>query len=243
MSDQAAVVAELPGPSHSRLAIRIFYVLLALAAFSVAISIAGRLLGSSIAEVGHTDSTRLVEAVVGNNVLAVPANYVRFEKQRADGEAHRLDLYLRWPDLEGYSDEARDDFNHRGGSRRILFLTLEPETMSRDMSARFDPIYRRLIELPGTPAIAGLRSYQFLETSGYMNEILMVGDGVDGRPFVARCLTGQVAAESLAPCERDVRFGDELSLTYRFPAALLGEWQELDKAVLGKMQAFLRTGS
>lgn len=235
--------AELPSESHSRLALRIFYILLALAAFSVLISIAGRLLGDTISTVGHTDNAQVVETVIGNNVLSVPANFIRFEKQRAGGEARRLDLYMRWPDLAGYSTGSRDDFNHRGGSRRILFLALETQAMSRDMSDRFDPIYRRLIDLPGTPAIASLRSYRFAESSGYMNEILMVGDGADGRPFVARCLTGQVAAESLAPCERDVHFGDELSLTYRFPAKLLGEWHKLDAEVLGKMQEFLRTGS
>ncbi|MBO6539393.1 MAG: hypothetical protein JJ969_08330 [Rhizobiaceae bacterium] len=241
MSGQA-VTAHSPTQAQSRFVMRVFYVFLALAAFSVLISIAGRVLGSNLAQVGHTDDTRLVEAVVGNNVLYVPANYIRFEKQRVTGEARRLDLYLRWPDLAGYSNAARDDFNHQGGVRRVLFLSVEQQLMSRDMSARFDPIYSRLIDLPGVPAVAGLRSYQFKESSGYMSETLMVGGGANGRPFVARCLTGAVAAESLAPCERDVHFGDELSLTYRFPAELLGEWRALDAAVLGKMQAFLRTG-
>ncbi|MBO6901961.1 MAG: hypothetical protein JJ864_11505 [Rhizobiaceae bacterium] len=236
-------VAELPNESHSRLAIRIFYILVALAAFSVLISIAGRLLGGTISNVGHTDSSHTVEAVIGNNVLAIPANFIRFEKQRVHGEARRLDLYMRWPEMTGYSAETQDDFNHRAGSRRILFVVLETQSMSRDMSARFDPIYRRLIELPGTPTAAGLRSYRFAENSGYMNETLLVGDAADGRPFVARCLSGQIATESLAPCERDVRFGEELSLTYRFPATLLGDWRKLDAEVLGRMREFLRTGT
>ncbi len=242
MTQQTAAAAEPTGPVGSRFAVRLFYIFAALAAFSVAISVAGRMLGGSIASVGHTDDSRLLELVIGNNVLAVPANYIRFEGQRAGGEVHRLDLYMRWPDLAGYSNDIRDDFNHRDGSRRIIFMSVEPRLMSRDMSARFDPIYRRLIELPGTPSAAGLSAYRFSETSGYMNEMLMVGDRPGQSPFVARCLTGTIAEQSLAACERDVHIGDELSLTYRFPARLLGQWRKLDAAVVGKMSEFLRTG-
>lgn len=241
MTQNTAAVAETPRPAGSRVAIRIFYVFATLAMISVAISIAGRLLGGSIASVGHTDDTHVFEIVVGNNVLAVPANYIRFEKHRMDGDVGRLDLYMRWPDLAGYSNEIRDDFNHRDGSRRILFLSVEAMQMSRDMSARLDPIYRRLIDLPGMPIDNGLRAYRFSESSGYMNEMLVVGDRAGEAPFVARCLTGPVAAGSLAPCERDVHFGDDLSLTYRFPAGILGEWRALDTAIVEKMRGFLRT--
>ncbi len=59
--------------------------------------------------------------VIGNNVIAVPANIIRFEQARRDGIASRLDLYLRYPEMDGYSDAARDDFNHTGN---------EPETSS-----------------------------------------------------------------------------------------------------------------
>jgi hypothetical protein len=239
MSQEAT--AEAARPVGTRFAIRLFYVFAALAILSVAISIAGKWLGASIASVGHTDDTRIFEVVVGNNVFSVPANYIRFEPQRADGEARRLDLYMRWPDLAGSSNEMRDDFNHRDGSRRIVFLSVEPALMSRDMSARLDPIYRRLIELPGEPAVAGLRAYRFNSDSGYMNEVLVVGERPGKPPFVARCLTGEIAANSLAACERDVHFGDELSLIYRFPMDFLGEWRELDRAVLARMQEFLKT--
>jgi hypothetical protein len=243
MTQHTAALTEKPSPAGSRFAIRIFYVCAALAMISVAISIAGKLLGGSIASVGHTDDANVFEVVVGNNVLAVPANYIRFEKHRTNGDVGRLDLYMRWPDLAGYSNDIRDDFNHRDGSRRILFLSVEARQMSRDMSARLDPIYRRLIELPGMPVNNGLRAYRFSESSGYMNEMLVVGDRAGEPPFVARCLTGSVAADSLAACERDLHFGDDLSLTYRFPAGILVEWRKLDKAIVEKMRGFLRTAS
>jgi len=36
--------------------------------------------------------------------------------------------------------------------------------------------------------------------------------------------------------------GDFLSLTYRFPVGLLGDWQALDKAIGDRAAAFMRTG-
>ncbi|MGO4843225.1 hypothetical protein AB4144_64220, partial [Rhizobiaceae sp. 2RAB30] len=58
---------------------------------------------------------------------------------------------------------------------------------------------------------------------------------------VARCLTGQSAEESLAPCERDIHVGGNLSLTYRFPRELLQGWRSLDAAVLATARSLIRT--
>ena len=91
---------------------RVFYVFAVLALLSVAISVGGNWFGHSIAMAGHTDDTTVHEIVIGNNVIAAPANTIRFERARRDGVADRLDLYLRWPDMDGYSEAARDDFNH-----------------------------------------------------------------------------------------------------------------------------------
>ena len=91
--------------------------------------------------------------------------------------------------------------------------------MSRDMSGRFEPIYRALIVKPGNAGPGAASCFiGFNEKSGYMNEVLAVAERTDGRrPFVARCLSGPEAEESLAPCERDIQVGDDLSLSYRFP--------------------------
>src|SRR5262245_13439881 len=99
---------------------RAFYALAALAILSVGIGLAGERIGRIIALAGHTEDTTVHEIVIGNNVLEVPANAIRFERARHDGVAERLDLYLRWPDMSGYSAAARDDFNHSLGSKKIL---------------------------------------------------------------------------------------------------------------------------
>ena len=95
---------------------------------------------------------------------------------------------------------------------------------------------------PERPAPAARCFTRFNEKSGYLNEVLAVAAQPDGGAFVARCLVGESAAESLAPCERDIHVGDNLSLSYRFPKELLGDWQKLDAAIRAKAASMLRTG-
>lgn len=221
---------------------RVFYAFAALAALSAAISLGGKWIGRSIAMAGYTDDTTIHEVVIGNNVVAVPANVIRFDQARRDGIASRLDLYLRYPEMDGYSDIARDDFNRTGPGKNIVFLSFERQIMSRDMSGRFAPIYSALIVPPGTSGPGGTTLYGFIEKSGYLNEVLAVGNRPGKEPFVARCLSGPRAAQSLAPCERDIQVGDRLSLTYRFPRELLGNWQALDAAIATEAARMLKSG-
>jgi hypothetical protein len=222
---------------------RVFYGFAAVALLSLVILIAGHWTGRLLSTGDYTDDTTLREIVVGNNVLSVPSNAIRFRHARHDGEANRLDLYLHWPDMKGYTAATRDDFNDAGGRRDILFLTFEPRLMPLDMSARFDPIYRTLIVEPGRPGENGLRLYNFKPDTGYAGEELAVAEQPGKPPFVARCLTGPSAAQSLAPCERDIAVGNKLTLLLRFPRSLLGSWPQLDKAVTQKAQAYLKTGN
>lgn len=229
-------------PLRSRFMMRVFLAFAALAVLSAGISVAGKWAGRSIAMAGHTDDTTVHEIVIGNNVLAVPANMIRSETARRSGVAARLNLYLRWPQMDGYSNAARDDFNHVGDARNILFLSFDEPIMSRDMSGRLEPIYRALVKGPGRPGPGGLTVYQFTEKSGYVDEVLIVGDEDGPSPFVARCLSGAAARESLAPCERDIHIADGLNLTYRMPAQLAGSWREVDAAVKKVAAGLLQTG-
>jgi hypothetical protein len=226
---------------ESRFVWRVFYAFAALAALSVLISVVGREAGRSIAMGGHTDDTSLAEVVIGNAVLSVPRNMIRFEAARVGGVAARLDLYMRWPDLNGYSDAARADFNHAGGTPRIIFLSLSPRMMSRDMSGRYVPIYAQLTEPTSQTLPGGLAVRHFRPASGYQNEILVTAARGDGTTWVARCLDGPAAAESLAACERDVHLGSELSLSYRFPREMLADWAALDESVVKRVSGLIRT--
>lgn len=220
---------------------KVFYGFAAIAAVSLAINLAGHRFGGTIALAGHTPDPTMREIVIGNDVVVAPANAIRFDRARRDGVASRLELYLRWPDMTGYTEAAKDDFNAVGGRRSLVYLSFEPRAMSRDMSGRFDPIYRSLIVSPGVPGGGDVLLYGFTEKSGYLGEVLAVAEAAGSEPLVARCLTGAGAAESLAPCERDIHVGEDLSLTYRFPQELLANWRELESAVRSSALAMVRT--
>ncbi|WP_309084512.1 hypothetical protein [Chelativorans sp.] len=212
----------------------------AFALLSLGITVAAVWLGAMILDSGHSASATEREIVIGNDVFVVPENAIRFEEARRDGVQPRLDLYLRWPELEGYTAEAEEAFNNSDGAKSIIFLTLEPRMLSRDMSGRLEPIYRGLLQAEPADGPAGLKLYRFREDSGYAGELLAVGERPGNAPFVARCLAGEIARTALASCDRDIFISAETTLSYRFPEALLSEWQALDAAIWGKTTAFLQ---
>ena len=219
-----------------RFLIRLFCVFLILALASVGLSLAGKHFGRMIAMGGHTDQTTLYEVIIADEVFLFPANAIRQGEARRHGKQARINLYLRWPEMSGFSVDYMDSFNNVDGSGSIIFLTIEPQTMSRDMSGRLQPIYQTLIEAEGRPGVAGLLFHNFLPKAGYFDEILVVGEREEGPSFVARCLTGEAAETSLAPCQRDIHLPGELSLSYRFAEARLADWQRLDSALLGWLE-------
>lgn len=217
---------------------RVFYGFCVLAILSFLISLAGRTFGDSLALGGHSDDTTVHEIVLGNNVVSVPENMIRFERQRHSGVQSRLDLYAKWPEMTGYTNAHRDIFNYRSAEPQLLFLSFEEQVMSRDMSGRFDPIYAELIVRPGKNGPAGLSIYEFKKKAGYQGEKLATGRLTSGALFVARC---SEPADLVATCERDVIIGRNLILAYRFPLSLLSQWRLLDASVMATARKMMRT--
>ena len=244
MEEATALGAGLPRAADSPLLGRFALLCLVFVLLAAVITLGGHWAGREVLLSGVSDATTAVEMTLGDDVLTVPANVIRFAQQRRPGAAERLDLFLRWPDMAGYSAETRSDFNHGSPERKILFLSLERQIMSRDMSGRFALIYQHLIVKPGVPAPGGVTLYGFTDATGYRNEVLAVAERGHGEaPFVARCLTGAEADESLAPCQRDLLVGHGLSLSYRFPRTVLPDWKALDAAVLATTAGYLKRPS
>jgi hypothetical protein len=222
---------------------RLFQFLAVIAALSVAIHIAGRMLGSRIANGGHSTSAEIHEIVIGNDVLAVPANMLRFERQRMSGVQQRADLYMVYPAMAGYADRYKPLFNDMSGAGPLIFVSFEERQMSRDMSGRLAPIYNSLIERSASISEAGLAGHRFRAETGYVDEVLFIGPqdaGTDYR-YVARCLDGMQAKTSAMACERDIHLGENLTMVYRFPRHLLADWRRLDASVTVLAKKILRT--
>ncbi len=216
---------------ESRFFHRVFWAFGALAVLSLLISFGGREVGSRLSMGGHTDDTALHEIVIGNDVLSVSANLIRYPEQRRDGIANRLDLYALWPDMDGFTEQTRAAFNNMDAGKSLLFLSFEQRTLSRDMSGRLDPIYRKMNLGTGEPLANGLVRYKLPESAGFVDEFLLVGPEAGTKTFVARCLDETKAASTLAACDRDIHVGDDLVMMARFPSALLADWKTLNASL------------
>lgn len=208
-----------------------------LVALTVTLSLCGRRLGEHLARAGHTSSRESYDIFIGQDHLRLPANVIRFENQRATSVAERVDLYLTWPGLEGYSDETRSLFNDVNRPESLIFLQIAQSTMSRDMSGRFAPIYRHLLQEPSQGGTAGLTRYDAKADSSYAGEVFFTAEREGRPPYVLRCLLPDSAAASTsADCQRDLHIGKDLSVLYRFSSKLLPHWRAIDDS----MESFVR---
>jgi len=204
---------------------------------AIAIYLLAEILGNEIAKGGHSDSTALHEIVIGNDVLHVPANLIRFASQRRSRDLEKLDLYMHWPTLSGYQAENAEIFNSSDHQQSIVFLGIEPRSMSIDMAGRIDPIYRKFFDGPALKSRFGLTRQPLLSSSGFIDEDLYIEAG-SPYPFVARCLRTDSLA-GIPYCIRDIHIGNDLMLTYRFHASLLAQWMNLERDVRSKMKQLL----
>ncbi len=65
---------------------------------TAAIALTGRMIGKSISYAGNTADRTIQEIVIGDDVIHLPSNVIRFESQRASGVQNAVDTYF--PGLE-----------------------------------------------------------------------------------------------------------------------------------------------
>lgn len=230
-SQKAAPLSERPLLSPGFI-YRVTAAVTLLALATLAISIGGRWMGERIVLAGHTESTEPVDIFIGRDHLRLPANVLRFEEQRRTGSPERADLYLLWPEMEGYSNAKRLRFNDVTRPESLIFLRISQSTMSRDMSGRIGPIYSHLLTGKPVQGPAGLKRYRAKENSGYSDEAFFVGRNKAGDAYAVRCLLPRDPELATgADCQRDIHVGKDLTVLYRFSSRLLPKWQELDAAV------------
>jgi hypothetical protein len=202
------------------------------AALTLAITLGGRWIGQRISLAGHTTSTKIFNVTIGEDSLHLSANTIRFPSERADGNAERVDLYLTFPQMQGYGEENRLSFDDISRSSSLVFVQLTQSTMSRDMSGRLEPIYSHLIEGAPFAGPHGLTGHHLRADAGYGSEVLLTAPRPGKPDYVVRCLLPASPTKATSgDCQRDVKVGNDLSLLYRFSSALLGDWDHIDNSV------------
>ena len=217
---------------------RLAAAVLLLAALTVMIAIGGRWLGQRMSLAGHTTSTQDFTVTIGEDSLKLAGNTIRFPSERVDGQTERVDLYLTFPGMEGYTDANRMNFNDISQSSSLVFLQLTQSTMSRDMSGRLEPIYSHLIEGAPFSGPHGLVAHRLRADAGYGGEVLLTAPRPGKPDYVVRCLLPPTPENATSgDCQRDIKIGNDLSLLYRFSSTLLGNWDHIDAA----LQTFVET--
>jgi hypothetical protein len=182
----------------------------------------------------HSASTKLRRIVVGEQILHVPENMIRDRRQRQSGKVEQLELYVKWPEMSGFTHSESSAFNEL---RNILLITIRPRSEA-DMQDSLYSVHEHLT-VAGEPLPSGLELRPFIPESGLEGELLAVGRLPVGR-YLARCLIGEREHVQINRCERHTSLGDSLTLVYRFPEHLLPEWRILERKVLERASALLQ---
>jgi len=174
---------------------------------------------------GVADPTPVALTVAGHD-LRVPANMLRDGALRHGGTVDRVEIAVHWPDFGGYAEATADDFLRGDPRAPIVYGTISGQASPLDATARLDTIYTGFFTGKPMAGPAGLVGRALSPESGFGGEIVYFLPSAP-QPFVARCLASETP-EVPATCLRDINFGNDLTILFRFDRNLLGQWQQLE---------------
>ena len=213
------------------------YCVAALALVSLLLAITGRFLGHTISLGGHTEEKSLREIVIGNSVLELPANMIRFGKQRRNGVASAWISICTGRTCRVIS---RSSYRISMVQGRKSDCCLPPSNHGR-LPGYVRPLWSDLQHFDRRAwgqGPVGPNDQTFQPESGFINEELIVfPKRRETQPFVARCLDAKTSKDNFASCQRDIFVGEDLQLTYRFPREMLKDWQQIEE----QMRSFAKT--
>jgi len=215
---------------------RFLLVSLVLLIVSLLMFVTAHFYGDNISKAGHSNSTEELQIVINGDYLRIPENKIRFNSQRKSAALERLDLYMHWPSLSGYSDRLNQEFNNSGDNADLIFMSIEPRTMSFDMSGRIGLIYEQFFDGKPEKTETGLIRQALSANGGFIDEDLYYA-AASPYPFATRCVR---EGASTAPfCLRDIHVGKNLMLTYRFHKKYLPQWIDVEQAVRATIKSMI----
>jgi hypothetical protein len=172
-----------------------------------------------------SDRTPVALTVAGHRLL-VPANMLRTAASRRGGNVEQADLVVHWPDLDGYTPRAAADFMTGDPRAPIVYVTIRGQESPLDATARLDTVYARFFTGKPVAGPTGLVGRALSADSGFGGEVVYFLPAA-AQPFAARCFATETP-EVPATCLRDINFGGDLTILFRFDRNLLGQWQQLE---------------
>lgn len=190
---------------------------------------------------GNTPSPAITEEPVrveiGGSIFAPPANYTVYPRARRGGVRDEVVLYALWPTMNGYTPAQRKEFIENAPDTRRIDITISKRTSMFNEAERFERLY-----LPQTVDPRGVRTpYQLTKftfkeqranvpTNGYADTELFVGNDESGATAAVFCFKEKDDVTS-PECWRELEYGNNIEVSYRFKRPYLPEWRALDDAV------------
>ncbi|WP_316859899.1 hypothetical protein [uncultured Cohaesibacter sp.] len=182
-----------------------------------------------------TETTEREVEIAGIQFL-VPENMIRFEEQRNQYQLKQLDLVMLWPDFIGFNREQQIEFSDTSDQSNLVFVSISQPAEVISSSDRLFTVYSQYFDGKPTKGPATLIGFSMSKDSGFDGEtIYFKPDSTE--PFVARCIEERDGNPAI--CMRDIAWGDEIQVSYRFRPHLLKNWQRLDHTLLLKLSELL----
>jgi hypothetical protein len=135
--------------------------------------------------------------------------------------------------MQGFTRDNARVFTDSAMTDRLIFAEFSQSVMSRDMSGRLEPIYKRLFVGSPEAATGGLVLHRLNPKSGFGSETILTARLGNGENYVVRCILPTAGQSSTsADCQRDIHVGQDLTLLYRFSSKRLAEWSSLNAAMM-----------
>lgn len=195
------------------------------------------LFGALMRGSGKTTDSAPVRVEVAGVPMSIPANMIRYAGERG-GALEQIDLFFHWPSLSGFSEEHAQAFRRSDANAPVILMRVLGPDSRLPPSERLYRIYEELFQGAPVEGPGGLTGRRIAPGHGYDGDMIYYQADSD-RPYVARC--GQDEAAPVPSCLREVTVSPGLAVHYRFGKGLLGDWRQIDAAVVALVEAFVAT--
>ena len=181
-----------------------------------------------------TPAPKDVEATIGVKRLRIPAGLVRSH----DPEG-RIDLALRWMDLNSAATTGGQDKSPAPRIGDVLLVTLAPADPAQTSTDRLGGLYARFLEPTVKAGPGNLIERRFKAGSPYENQELLFAPP-DGRRFLAVCDAKPRAGEVLPPLCTTRFERNGVSVQVRFEPRLVESWERIESGLLPLVDRWMR---
>lgn len=175
---------------------------------------------------------RKIETIIADRRFLIPEHYTRYPSQRSGGRRTNIDMHALLPDLTPYGSDLQERFIDNSTDSDVIYFTLAETATPLSSARRLRDIYSKYLATPEPEQDrAGLQRFAFRDDSGYANQDLLVGKDDEERMVLLLCDRESALVDS-PNCTRSLLLGSSLDLTYRYKRSQIGNWREIDNAVM-----------